>query len=188
MVTATPKDPKVFNALVKQLRTWAEAKEEARAATNAFNKVNTATKELFKGFQTTEAYPAKTAVVVDGVSYTWATATSEVIDPRKWHEMFVKKEITAAQYFDAMSVRKEDAKIAIGEDQVAAISIDQEGSTADIRAGKPSEGTAAKGVMVVLPEGYKKLGGIKPRLAIPSKPAIAVGKPRRVIKIGNRNG
>ncbi|MET4190643.1 MULTISPECIES: hypothetical protein [unclassified Bradyrhizobium] len=175
------KNVKQFTALTKQLRDWIAAKDEARVATNAFNRTNTATKKLFKEFVTTEAYPAKTKIVIDGSEFMWAVSESERIDPRKWYQLWQSKEITETQYFDALRVGKEDAKLAIGEDQVATISSMVSGTNADIRYDDANSGSKV-GVEIVLPAMVKPTGGIKPRLGILQVPAKAPTA-KRVIKV-----
>lgn len=176
------KNAQLFQDLVKSLRKWLELNQDKKDANNIFNKGNTESKNLFKSFMQNEAFPAKTKIVIDGQEFTWSVAEEEIIDPRKWHAMWIKGEITEAQFFDAMSVGKKKAAISIGEDQVATISILRQGETADIRNTDKTAG-AKKGIEVVLPEGIRpKGGGIRPRLPIPvQEPATRAPVKRNII-------
>jgi hypothetical protein len=181
----TLKNAKLYNDLIQSLKDWAALNVVKKDANNTFNKGNTAAKNLFKSFMQEEAFPAKTKVVIDGAEYMWATAESNVIDVRKWHKLFVEKEITEAQYFDGLRVSKEDAVLSIGEDQVATISSVQSGKTADIRFNGDNAGTK-KGIEIVLPAGIKPpSGGIKPRLGVPLQvPARPLNKRLIVVPKG----
>jgi hypothetical protein len=177
VTTSKVKDASLFSALTTQLRVWIEAKKVARDAINALNQENTRAKNLFKAFMQIEGYPAKTKVVIDGAEFMWAASESEVIDPRKWHEMWKAGEITEAQYFEALRVAKEEAKVAIGEDQVATISSMKTGKSADIRFDDANAGSKA-GVEIALPEMIKPRGGIKPRIVSPVQVPATSPKPR----------
>ena len=58
--------------------------------------------------------------------------TSE-INPRVWHQLFIEKKITENQYFGALSVTNEEAKKAIGEDQLDDVSVVTLTKTPDLR-------------------------------------------------------
>jgi hypothetical protein len=181
-IKVVPKSP-VFSALVSLLGERAPLDRAKKDATNEFNRHNTKTCKKFAEFLNQENLAAGSIVVIDGVQYCYTTATSRVIDPIKWHDMWQKGEITEKQYFDALAVGKDDAKLIIGEDQVERICVEVRGLKADIRVNADNEGSI-KGIQVITPEPIKAPAGIRPRV-IDRKPAVQVPA-RRLVRIAGK--
>lgn len=167
------------------LRLYETHYQANKAASNALNKQKTQAKRIIQEIITENQLPADTVFRVDGIDYKYDIATSEKLDPRKWYQMWIDQEITDDQYFDALDVRKEDAKQAIGDDQVISITIVRPGKDMDVRRNeKNQDGT--EGIDIVVPEvkPVAKAKGIVPRLqATTSQPAVR--KLKLPVKVGN---
>lgn len=176
------KDTKRFKKLTDTLKERAKANELKREATNMFNRVNTAAKNAFKDWLQNEPSPPGTIVRIGGVSYKYAVAEHEEIDPRLWHKMWKDKEITEEQYFAALGVGKEIAKQFIGEDQVVTISAKTLGTAADIRQ-DDSDPSLPDGVItpkpIAPPKGIRRREGLALAIKPLPKPAVRLINVRR---------
>jgi len=160
------KDPKVFEDLTKLLDTYVGEAADARDATNKANRTRAAAKKLYPVFLQNEGLDLATTIQIGGVLFSYATAESERIDPRKWKAMLDKGEITEDQYYDAITVGKEIATQHIGQDQVSMITGKVKGTTVDIRA-KDAE---------------KYVKGVKVNAVNPPSPKMSANRSLRSMK------
>lgn len=167
------------------LREYEAAYQTQKEATSATNKLKTKVKNFFKEFIAVESIPATSSIEIDGIVYSYKASESDILDPRKWYELWQSGEITEDQYFASVNVVKDEAKLAIGEDQCLSIQVRVTGKTSDVRRDDKEAGHR-EGVSVLLPEGTKP--GIVKRtlpkpvsLQVPAKPArlLAIRKPIR---------
>jgi hypothetical protein len=164
---------------VTELREREKLDAVKKDATNAFNRHNNKTCKTFAAFYSEQNLPARTIVNIDGTEFMWATSESREIDPRQWYKLWQDGEITDDQYFECLSIGKKKASLIIGEDQVETISIDKQGSDADIRRDASNAGTV-KGISVITPEPIRKPVGIKPR-TVAATPVQAPAPKRKVV-------
>jgi len=163
-----------FVALIDSLKERDRLDAARKEATNAFNRQNGSAGKLFFGFLQRENLPARTQVIIDGVSFMYTVAEASVIDPRKWFKLWQDGEITEDQYFSCLAVGKGDANNVIGSDQIETISIVQQGKKADIRRDDSGESTEV-GVKVVTPEPIER-PKMTSRLTVKPSPLAAQGR------------
>jgi len=171
------KDKAKLKEGVSLIQTYEAAYQTQREASSALGKAKTKVKNFFKGFFPAENIPSTSSIDIDGIVYSFKASESDILDPRKWYALWQSGEITEDQYFGAVNVVKEEATLAIGEDQALSIQVRVVGKTADVRR-NDAEAGQRKGVFVDTPERSKP--GIVKR-TLPKPEPILNTAPRRLI-------
>lgn len=180
----TPKQPKNLKGLVTALSVFEAAYQEHKKATSALGKTKREAKNLLVAFNQGEGLPHNTPVTIDGITYKFDTAVSEKIDPQEWYSLWLKKEITKEQFFDALSVNKEDAGLAAGADIVASITKPMPGQTADVR--RDDKLHAGEQGVTVRAEPNKPKGILRRPIASTTLQVPVIPKVRKVLLRGKR--
>jgi hypothetical protein len=129
-----------LSQLLDSLKELHSVSEAARAAINAQNRAKTKAKKWFPVYLQEQEYEPGTIIQIDNeVAYKFDVAEHNVVDPKEWHKKWQSGEITETQYFAAITVGKDEAKLYIGDDQVAMICRDVKGKTVDVRSIKTEE-------------------------------------------------
>lgn len=162
---ATPK-------AVLEVRKWHKLKLIASEASNEANRQKTIAKNAIILHMQGEGLKPTAHLAVEGTDFHFGVTESQTITAEKWHELFKSGEITEAQYFRALSVGNEKAKLELGEDQFVTHAVKVTGKKADIRITELADDSPyAKGVHVYEPKvkakakaKVKPTGKAKPRI------------------------
>jgi hypothetical protein len=153
--------------IFEALEDFYDKHDKARSATNAVNRAKSLLNKLFPKFFTEKNLPFETKIQVLDKVYSWGVTEGTCIDPVKWHQMWVNEEITEEQYFSCIKVGKEDAVVAIGEDQVATIQMSYKGTKADVRISDAEKLIANPKIIKPIEIAPAKSSGLK--LQVPAK-------------------
>jgi hypothetical protein len=146
---------KLPKRLTDLIRSYQVVKRDADDSKNAANRKKTELKNEVVGYLRDNRLPAGTMLLVDGLEYSYSTTESTYIDPEKWYRMFQAGRITEAEFLEALSVGKAEAKRIIGADQVETISKTEKGTNADIRVTYNVDTRGDEGPVAVVPETVK---------------------------------